>query len=55
MTYDNYTIILQIIDNRTEQIVGKRESSDSEIIEQTIADIPKWIKRHERIEELIAD
>ncbi len=48
MTYKNYHIIIQVINNETDEIVGNRITSDTEIAEQCLTDVPKWINNYEK-------
>jgi len=43
-----YNIKIQVISEDTEEIVGSRETSSTEIASQVINDIPKWISDYER-------
>ena len=44
-----YTIKIQLIDNETEEIVGKREIGSVEIAKQVLEDIEKWINDWEKM------
>jgi hypothetical protein len=52
MTNPNYEIWLTVHD-KDGNVVGRRKSSDTEIIEQSIGDIPKWISKYEELKQLI--
>jgi len=56
MVFKDYIISIEVWRKDTfafDEVIGKRKTSDLEIAEQILADIPQWIKKDEELRKIV--